>query len=118
MERQRQVLAAIAGKTLSPSVVAVPWRALPAARAGGGALVVDEGTTPAGLLAFVSAMRSVAGGGGLSLTVPVARSDLRTRAGEAVQWNAAQSRVLFEALRTDDTERIRPLVAAQQKAAG
>jgi len=118
VERQRQVLAAIAGKTLSPSVVAVPWRALPAARAGGGALVVDEGTTPAGLLAFVSAMRSVAGGGGLSLTVPVARGDLRTRVGEAVQWNAAQSRVLFESLRTDDTERIRPLAADQQKAAG
>jgi LCP family protein required for cell wall assembly len=116
VDRQRQVLAAIAGKTLSPSVVLVPWRAFPAASAGGGALTVDSGTSPTDLLAFVQAMRAVAGGGGLSLTVPVGNAALRTSAGEAVSWNASQAAALFEALRRDDTEAIRPLAAQQAKA--
>jgi LCP family protein required for cell wall assembly len=119
VERQRQVLAAIAGKTLSPSVLAVPWRAFPAASAGAGALTVDEGMSPTGLLAFVQAMRAVAGGGGLSLTVPVANAALRTpNAGEAVQWNSAQAGQLFDDLRRDDTNAIKPLADAQKKAAG
>jgi LCP family protein required for cell wall assembly len=115
VERQRQVLAAIAGKTLSPSVVLEPWRAFPAASAGGHALTVDSGTSPLGLGRFVLAMRSVAGGGGLSLTVPIGNSALQTsNAGEAVSWDTAQAATLFTALRTDDTEAIRPLVAAQK----
>src|SRR5689334_20596060 len=71
VEHQRQVLAAIAGKTLSPSVVLLPWRAFPAAKAGGQALTVDSGTSPVGVTSFILAMRSVSGGDGLSLTVPV-----------------------------------------------
>ncbi len=117
VERQRQVLAAIAGKTLSPSVVLLPWRSFPAARAGGDALTVDEGTSPIGLVQFVLAMRAVAGGGGLSLTVPVARTDLPTSSGAAVQWRESEADTLFEALRADDTERIRPLAQAQERQA-
>jgi LCP family protein required for cell wall assembly len=111
VERQRQVLAAIAGKTLSPSVVVVPWRAFPAAAAGGGALTVDSGTSPVGLAQFVLAMRSVAGGGGRSLTVPVARTDLQTPDGVAVQWNTAQAKALFAAIRADRTAAISPAIA-------
>ena len=119
VERQRQVLAAIAGKTLSPLVVALPWRAFPAASAGAGALTVDRDMSPTGLLAFVQAMRAVAGGGGLSLTVPVANAALQTpNAGEAVQWNSAQAGQLFDDLRRDDTNAIKPLADAQKKAAG
>ncbi len=118
VERQRQVLAAIAGKTLSPSVLALPWRSFPAASAGAGALTVDEDMSPTGLLAFVQAMRSVAGGGGLSLTVPVANAALQTsNAGEAVQWNTTQAAALFDALRADDTDKIKPLADAQKAAA-
>jgi LCP family protein required for cell wall assembly len=118
VDRQRQVLAAIAGKTLSPSVVLLPWRSFPAASAGGDALTVDTGMSPLGLLAFVQAMRAVAGGGGLSLTVPVARTDLRTPVGEAVSWKTDQARELFADLRADDTNAIRPLAQEQKKAAG
>jgi hypothetical protein len=62
-------------------------------------------------------MRAVAGGGGLSLTVPVGNASLRTNAGEAVSWNSAQAKTLFDALRRDDTEAIRPLATQQAKAA-
>jgi LCP family protein required for cell wall assembly len=118
VERQRQVLAAIAGKTLSPSVLLQPWRAFPAASNGGDALTVDSGMSPLGLLSFVQAMRSVAGGGGLSLTVPVANAALQTPSGEAVQWDSTQANKLFTALRNDDTDAIKPLAQAQKKAAG
>jgi LCP family protein required for cell wall assembly len=113
VERQRQVLAAIASKTLSPSVVAVPWRAFPAAAAGGHALTVDSDTTPWGLTQFILAMRDVAGGSGLSLTVPISDPDLSTPAGSAVKWDTEQATALFEALRTDDTEAIRPMAEEQ-----
>ncbi len=118
VDRQRQVLAAIAGRTLSPGVVLAPWRAIPAASAGGSALVVDDGTTPVGLARFVLAMRAVAGGNGVSLTVPIGNADLRTPAGSAVQWDAVKSKKLFTALKTDDTAAIEPLAAEQEKARG
>ena len=117
VERQRQVLAAIAGKTLSPGVVLLPWRAFPAATAGGHALTVDENSSPGDLLAFVQAMRTVAGGDGLSITVPVGNAALQTSAGEAVSWDTAKAGRLFDALRRDDTEAIRALAQEQAKLA-
>ena len=118
VEHQRQVLAAIAGKTLSPGVILMPWRGLPAAGAGGGALTVNEGTSPYGVAQFVLAMRSVAGGDGLQLTVPVSGNITTAAAGEALQWDGARSGALFAALRRDDTAAVRPLADEQKKATG
>jgi LCP family protein required for cell wall assembly len=118
VERQRQVLAAIAGKTLSPSVLALPWRAIPAARAGGSALTVDQGTSPLALARFVLAMRAVAGGGGLSLTVPIGDPNLSTPAGDAVEWDHAEALRLFNAIKADDTEAIRPIATEQAQRTG
>ncbi|MDQ1286547.1 MAG: hypothetical protein QG622_112 [Actinomycetota bacterium] len=111
VERQREVLAAIASKTLSPAVVAVPWRALAAAGAGGRALTVDDGASALGVAQFVLAMRGVSGGDGLSLTVPIA-GDISTSDGAALAWNTAKARALFTALANDDTEAVRPLAEA------
>ena len=118
VERQREVLAAIAGKTLSAGTIVQPWRAFPAASAGGDALTIDKGTSPLGVVRFVLAMRAVAGGGGLSLTVPIANPALQTSAGEAVSWNRTKALALFRALQNDDTDAIRPLAEEQAKAAG
>ncbi len=109
VERQRQVLAAIAAKTLSPSTLLLPWRAFGAAAAGGDALVVDDGTTPLGLYRFVMAMRAVAGGNGVSLTVPVSDPNA-TRGGQSVVlWDKAKAASLFTALKKDDTSAVRSL---------
>jgi LCP family protein required for cell wall assembly len=117
VERQRETLAAIAGKTLSPVTLIQPWRSFPAARAGGGALTVDKGTTPLGLARFVMAMRAVSGGNGLSLTVPVSNPNLSVPGvGSAVEWNRTQALALFSALKRDDTDAIKPLAAAQKQA--
>ncbi len=115
VERQRQVLAAIASKALSPGVVLQPWEAFPAADAGGAALTVDKGASPMTLLHFLQAMRTVAGGGGLSLTVPVANADLHTTAGTAVEWDDTKAQQLFTDLRKDDTEAIRPLAEEEKR---
>lgn len=116
VERQRETLAAIAGKTLSPGTLLKPWRSFPAAKAGGGALTVDEGTSPVALTRFVLAMRAVSGGNGLSLTVPIGNPNLSTSSGSAVQWDRTQALALFQALQKDDTESIRSIAAAQEKA--
>ncbi len=114
VERQRETLTAIAKKTLSPTTLVQPWKAFPAARAGGGALTIDSGMSPIGLTRFVLAMKSVAGGGGLSMTVPVSNPDLKTPAGDAVKWNSAQALQLFKALRTNNTTELKALAKAQK----
>ncbi len=113
VERQRQVLAAIASTTLSPSVLFVPWRAVPAATAGGNALTTDDGMSPVGVAQFVLGMRSVSGGDGVTLTVPVANAALQTPAGEAVEWDRPQALTLFKALQTDDLATIKAIAAAK-----
>jgi LCP family protein required for cell wall assembly len=115
VERQRKVLAAIANRALSPSVLVQPWRAIPAARAGGNALTVDEGASPVAVTRFVLGMRAVAGGGGLSLTVPISNPAYSTPAGQAVLWDQARSARLFRALRNGRTENIRPLAEEQER---
>jgi LCP family protein required for cell wall assembly len=116
VEHQREVLAAIGSKTLSPSVLAVPWRAFAAARAGGRALTVDDGTSAYAVARFVLAIRSVSGSDGISLTVPIA-ANISTPAGDALQWNRSKAVALFEALQKDDTESVRALTAEQKKPA-
>jgi LCP family protein required for cell wall assembly len=114
VERQRETLAAIAKKMLGPSTLIQPWKSFPSAKAGGGALTVDEGTTPVGLAKFVLAMRAVAGGQGVSMTVPVSNPDLRTSAGSAVQWNRTEALELFSDLKKDDTEAVKKLADKQK----
>jgi LCP family protein required for cell wall assembly len=115
VERQRETLAAIAKKMLSPTTLIQPWRALPAAKAGGGALTVDKGTSPLGLAHFVLAMRAVAGGNGVSMTVPVSNPDFRTPAGaSAVLWDRAKALELFADLKADNTKAVKVIADAQK----
>lgn len=116
VERQRETLAAIASKTLSPGTLVQPWRSFPAAKSGGGALTVDNSTSPLALTRFVLAMRAVSGGNGLSLTVPISNPNLSTNVGSAVQWDRTKALTLFRALQADDTESIRALADEQKKA--
>jgi LCP family protein required for cell wall assembly len=116
VERQREVLAAIASTTLSPSVIAVPWRAVPTAVAGGKALTVNSSSTPWSVARFVLGMRAVSGGGGLTLTVPIG-GDISTPAGSALKWDTEQANRLFEAMNSGDRDTIREIAEAQAKKA-
>jgi LCP family protein required for cell wall assembly len=113
VERQREVLAAIASKTLSPVTIVQPWRAFPAAKSGGGALTIDENTSPLAVVRFVLAMRTVSSGGGVSMTVPIGNPNLSTPNGSAVQWDKAKALQLFEGLKTNDESKIKPLAEEQ-----
>ena len=113
VERQRELIAAIAKEGASPETLLNPLSAFPLARSAGSALTVDDGTGPVDLGRFALAMRAVAGGDALTLTVPVAATDRRTPAGAVVDWDRERAEQLFEAMRTGDTETIRSLADAQ-----
>lgn len=118
VERQREVLAAIAAEGTAPRTVLNPFTAFPLAETGGQALTADEDTGIISLAYFLLGMRETAGGDGLSLTVPVADTTRRTSSGVVVDWDAEQAEVVFAALRASDTEPIRAIAEAQDAAAG
>ncbi len=117
VERQREVMAAIAKKGFSPGTVLNPFNAFPLAEAGGSALTMDEQDGMTDLGWFLLAMRESAGGEGISLTVPVADTTRRTEHGVVVDWDEAKSETVFEALRDSSTEAIRS-IADEQAAEG
>ncbi len=118
VQRQREVLGGIMDRTLDPALLLNPPRAYRTAAAGGSGLRVDEGTGPLDLGRFLLGMRSVSGGGGVQLTVPVSNPDLRTSAGSAVEWDEDRSEELFSALRADDTRQVSDLVQRWTTEAG
>lgn len=118
VERQREVLAAIAGKGLTPGTMLNPFSAFPLAESGGSALTVDDDTGPVALGRFLLGMRDTAGGDGISLTVPTAEITRRTEHGVVLDWDQDQAQVVFDALRDSETEAIRPIAEAQEAARG
>lgn len=117
VERQREVMAAIADKGFSPGTVLNPFNAFPLAQAGGKALTMDEQDGITDLGWFLLSMRDSAGGAGLSLTVPVQDTTRRTRHGVVVDWDRAKAEQVFQALRDSSTEAIRPIAEEQARTA-
>jgi len=113
VKRQRETLAAIAKKTLSPSTLIMPWRAFSAAKAGGGALTVDETTGPIALAKFVLAMRAVSGSDGVSMTVPISNPDYEVNGMSAVKWDTDKALEMFDDLKNDDTEALQQMAEEQ-----
>ena len=108
VERQRKVLGAIMNKAASPPTVLIPWRYYAFANAGGAGLTVGEGTTLRDVTRVLQAMRSVSGGDGLSLTVPVSNPALPTHVGSAVKWDSEKALALFKALKNDEPLTVAP----------
>jgi anionic cell wall polymer biosynthesis LytR-Cps2A-Psr (LCP) family protein len=113
VERQRELISAIAREGASPATLLNPFQAFPLASSAGRALAADDDTGLVDLAKFGLAMRAVSGSGALTLTVPVADTTRRTDHGVVVDWDEAKAAQLFEALRSNDTESIRPLVEEQ-----
>jgi LCP family protein required for cell wall assembly len=116
VERQRAILSAIVDQAADPANVLNPFVAYPLASAGGSALTLDQDTGPIGVGRFVLAMRTIASGGGMTLTVPVANANLSTPAGSAVQWDEAGADALWAALRANDMSAVRAIAEAQESA--
>jgi LCP family protein required for cell wall assembly len=91
---QRRFIKALLNKMTSTGTILNPFSAIPAANGAAGALTVDQGASLYNLIQVAFALRSP-----LSTTVPIANANLQTSAGDAVEWDHAKARTLFDALR-------------------
>ncbi|MDN0198332.1 LCP family protein [Streptomyces sp. S.PNR 29] len=98
---QRKFLSALAHQAATPGTALDPFRTWPALNAALDTLVVDKDMELPTLVSLFQAMRSVSGGSGKQLSVPVSDTDVRTSKGTAVRWDAAKARQLFTELRND-----------------
>jgi len=103
VERQRQMLAAVANKAASPATVLNPVRYWRLNTAAASSVQVGEDTSLWQLGALALGMRSVAGGDGLTLTVPVSNPGALTPVGSAVLWDDRKAAAMFADLARGDT---------------
>jgi len=106
VERQRQMLAAVAKKSASPSSIVDPFRYWSLTHAGTSALTLGKETTFWQTASLARAMKKVADGNGLTLTVPVANSSAYTPAGSAVLWDSAKAKAMFADISHGDTSKL------------
>jgi LCP family protein required for cell wall assembly len=97
IQNQRVFLRALLRKLTSASILADPFRALPAASGVVGTLTVDQGTSLEQLLKVAFALRNP-----ITTTVPIANSNYVTPTGEdAVLWNKSAALTLFHEIEKD-----------------
>jgi LCP family protein required for cell wall assembly len=108
VERQREFLSALVAKTATPGTIFVPWRLNDVGTAIGSNLAIGEDTSMWETGRMALAMRSVAGGDGQSLTVPVADANYPTSVGSTVLWDEAAAEEMFGALRDGRALTIEP----------
>lgn len=108
VERQREFLGALSSKLATPGTILVPWRLNDVGTATGSALTIGEDTSmwETGRMAW--AMRTISGGDGESLTVPISDPNYNSPAGSAVLWDEAKAEELFTALNNGDPLSIDP----------
>jgi len=107
-QRQRQFLSAIMHKAVSPTTALLPWRYYGFATAAGAGLTVGQDTSLRDVTRVLQAMRSVSGGDGLSLTVPVSNPALSTHVGSAVKWDTSAAVRLFNSIKNDEPLTVAP----------
>ncbi|MER5862749.1 LCP family protein [Kitasatospora sp. NPDC002040] len=102
MRNQQKFLSALANQAASPGTLLNPFTFYPMVSSGLGTLIVDDDAGLGDLGSLFLAMRSVSGGEGKSMTVPIANPDFRTPTGEsAVKWDTAKAKQVFDAFKGD-----------------
>ena len=102
MANQQKFLAAVAHQAATPSTILDPFTLYPALSAGIDTLSVDKNMSPYDLAQMFFAMKSVSGGKGHSLTVPIANANYMTATdGDALLWNMTEAKTLFSELQND-----------------
>jgi LCP family protein required for cell wall assembly len=95
IQDQRLFLSALLRKLTSTGVLINPFASLPAASGVAGSLTVDKGTHLIQLLKVAFALRNP-----ITTTVPISNPNYVTPAGDAVQWNTSEAKMLFHDLNT------------------
>jgi LCP family protein required for cell wall assembly len=104
VERQRQMVGAVAKKASSPSTFLNPVRYYNVATKGVDALTVDQDMGLFDFIKFARGMRAISGSAGVTVTVPIGNDHYRLKDKSlAVTWNEAKARALFKALKDDNT---------------
>jgi LCP family protein required for cell wall assembly len=102
MADQQKFLAAVAHQAATPSTILNPFKLYPVLSAGIDTLSVDKNMSPYDLAQMFWAMKSVSGGSGHSLTVPISNANYETQSdGDTVLWDKSQSQALFNELQND-----------------
>ena len=103
VERQREMLAAVAAKAVSPTTLLNPVRYWNFCMATANAIKLGRDTSLPETLRLAYAMKRISGGNGLTLTVPVSSTGASTSVGSAVLWDAAKSKAMFSDIKRGDT---------------
>jgi LCP family protein required for cell wall assembly len=106
VQRQRQMLAAMAKKAATPSTVLNPVRYWTLTHAAADSITVGKNTSLFETVSMALAMRKIASGEGLTLTVPVSNVNASTPAGSAVLWDSTKAQDLFADLAHGDTSKL------------
>ena len=105
--RQRQFLSALMNKVASPGNLLVPWNLKGVGESGAQGLAVDNDMGPITAVKIAWALKNVTSSG-QSVQIPVANSAYPTYAGEAVLWDDAKAKELFDALNNDRSPNVAP----------
>ena len=103
VERQREMLAAVANKAASPATVLNPIRYWNFCMATADAITLGRDTSLPETLLLAFAMKQISGGDGFTLTVPLSSTGASTAAGSAVLWDPARSKAMFSDIARGDT---------------
>ncbi len=106
VERQREMLAAVAKKAASPATVLNPRRYWTLCNASTSAVTLDQDTSLLQTARLGLAMRRIAGGKGLTLTVPIGDTNARTSSGSAVLWDKKKAQAMFDDIAKGDTSQL------------
>jgi len=102
MANQQKFLSAVAHQAATPSTVLNPFKLYPVLNAGISTLTVDDNMSLYDLAQLFWAMKSVQGGNGHSLTVPIGNANYETPTdGDALLWNMTEAKTLFSELQND-----------------
>jgi LCP family protein required for cell wall assembly len=103
VQRQREMLAAIAKKAASPATVLNPVRYWKLNMAIADAIKLGRDTSLPEALMLAIAMKRISSGSGLTLTVPISSTGASTPVGSAVLWDPTKSKAMFSAIARGDT---------------
>lgn len=108
IKRQREMVAATTKKAISPLTLINPVRWIGLNDAVRGAITRGTSTGMLDALAMIYGAGFIGLGGGHTLSVPVSNPNYVTPAGDAVLWDAAKSKVVFDAFKSGNTTGLRP----------
>jgi LCP family protein required for cell wall assembly len=106
-EHQREVITQVGKKAASWQTVVFPWRYWKVNHAAAESLQIGDNVGPIDLTRFAWAMAHTGGSDTKRCVVPYSSLGAQTPVGSAVIWDKKAANAVFEAVREDDTARIR-----------